>query len=129
MLYRAAAREHTTRPNAWSSHMQKDYGSRVQSLKKLIFGEPEQTDRVGTLSRRLDDVESQLRMLKTEWTDTLERLDRMLGRIVKRSARALASEAAPADLPEPGSESSPASSLDEVAVRRSARAFPGRASR
>jgi hypothetical protein len=75
-------------------------------------------DRLATLSRRLDDAESAIRSLKGEWIDTLERNERMLGRIVKRAARAQES------LPLPD-ESPPSASLDEVAIRRARGTFPG----
>ncbi len=44
-------------------------------------------DGLQTLSRRLDDVESTVRSLKTEWLDTLDRLERIAGRLAKRAQR------------------------------------------
>jgi hypothetical protein len=45
-------------------------------------------DLPSTAARRLEDVESQVRMLKTEWLDALDRFDRLAGRITKREERA-----------------------------------------
>jgi len=45
-------------------------------------------DRLGTLTRRLDDAESKVRTLTTEWLDTLDRIERILGRLTKRAQRA-----------------------------------------
>lgn len=36
----------------------------------------------------LDRIDSQVRTLKVEWLDTLERIERVLGRIAKRAERA-----------------------------------------
>lgn len=85
------------------------------------------SDRLATLSRRLDDAESTLRMLKTEWLDTLERLERMVGRFAKRREREAAREATPEAEPGEGAngQSPSLAGLDEVAVRRSPRRFPG----
>lgn len=44
-------------------------------------------DRVKTAEGRLSDAESTLRLLKGEWLDTLDRLERMVGRVVKRGQR------------------------------------------
>lgn len=44
-------------------------------------------DERGTLSRRLDDVESATRLLKSEWVDVLDRLERIAGRLAKRAER------------------------------------------
>ena len=44
-------------------------------------------DSPSTAARRLDDVESQVRMLKTEWLDTLDKLERLVGRVAKRAER------------------------------------------
>lgn len=45
------------------------------------------TDPPATADRRLDDLESQFRMLKGEWLDTLDRLERLAGRLAKRAER------------------------------------------
>ena len=78
-------------------------------------------DRLATLSRRLDDAESKIRMLTGEWQDTLDRMERILGRLNKRAARA----EAPAPEPEPvnGHDHSEAERI--VALRRSRVARPG----
>ncbi len=44
-------------------------------------------DRLLTALRRLDDLESGQRLLKTEWLDTLDRLERIAGRLAKRVER------------------------------------------
>lgn len=63
-------------------------------------------DRLGTLSRRLDDVESEVRRIRVEWRDVLDRLDRLAGRIAKRQQRALEQLAEePASTPEEQPES------------------------
>jgi hypothetical protein len=56
---------------------------------------PETADLLRTLSQRIDDSERVLRGLKTEWLDTLERLERIAGRLAKRAQRAI--PGAPAD--------------------------------
>jgi hypothetical protein len=81
---------------------------------------PAETDRLGTISRRLDDVESKVRTMQGEWHDTLDRLDRQVGRLVKRQARALATEE-PSEPAEPTRQTT----LDIVALRRSRAARPG----
>lgn len=87
-------------------------------------------DRIATLSRRLDDAESKVRGLTTEWLDTLERIERVLGRMVKRSERAVraGSDPAPANGAEEGAAGlqAPSSVADEVAVRRSRLVNPAR---
>ncbi len=52
-------------------------------------------DPVRTLTGRVDDVESAVRRLKTEWLDTLERIERIAGRLSKRAQREVAALAAP----------------------------------
>lgn len=81
---------------------------------------PADNDRLGTLSRRLDDVESKVRTLTGEWHDTLDRLDRQVGRLVKRQSRALAREES-----EEVAEPAPQGPVDIVALRRSRGARPG----
>lgn len=73
----------------------------------------EEEDRLATLARRLDDAESQVRMLKTEWLDTLDKLERLTGRLAKRAQR---------DAPAPvngAEEPHQAPMPDVVALRRS----------
>ncbi len=48
---------------------------------------PWQRDSLRKLSGRLDEVESKVRMLVSEWTDVLDRLERMAGRLAKREQR------------------------------------------
>lgn len=43
----------------------------------------------------LDRIDSQVRTLKVEWLDTLERIERVLGRIAKRAERASSNGAPP----------------------------------
>lgn len=79
-------------------------------------------DRLSTLSRRLDDVESKARTLTAEWLDTLDRIERVLGRLVKRGERErdrAASDAAAVNGADPGGQHQPpGAAADEVAVRR-----------
>ena len=75
-------------------------------------------DRIATLSRRLDDVESAFRKIRAEWTDSEERMSRIAGRLAKRAARDL-ERAEAADAP-PAVAQPP----DEVALRRARRSFP-----
>lgn len=85
-------------------------------------------DRLSTALRRLDDAESQLRLLKTEWLDTLDRLERIAGRLAKRAERdgrsVLAAEtpAAPDQAPPPVSRA-----LADVLRRRARHSPPGKA--
>ena len=51
------------------------------------FTRKETRDTCRTLAARLDDVESRLKLLTGEWNDVLDRLDRMVGRVVKRAQR------------------------------------------
>lgn len=44
-------------------------------------------DRLSTVVGRLGELESQVRLLKTEWLDTLDRLERIAGRLAKRAER------------------------------------------
>ncbi len=86
-------------------------------------------DRLSTALRRLDDLESGHRLLKTEWLDTLDRLERIAGRLAKRAERdgkhVLAEEgpAAPVASPPPASRA-----LLDVQRRRAPRVMPGRGS-
>lgn len=86
-------------------------------------------DRLATLSRRLDDVESKCRTLGLEWQDVLDRLERLAGRVAKRGQRDGAALLAPGDAPEapPATPAPPAGSraLADVLKRRSVRAPPG----
>jgi hypothetical protein len=89
-------------------------------------------DRLATLSRRIDDMESSARKLHAEWTDTYDRLNRLVGRMVKRAERdALAT--APPDEPEtPGPHASPPQvngasyAMQQVAMRRTRQAYPSK---
>lgn len=84
----------------------------------------EAEDRLGTLSRRLDDVESKVRTIGLEWNDTIDRLERLVGRFTKRAQRALAAEEAPEpDRPSPRNGSG-APPQDEVTLRRSRLTYP-----
>lgn len=72
-------------------------------------------DRLGTLSRRLDDVESDLRRMKGEWLDTHDKLAKLAGRLRKRAEREL--EAAAAE--EPTQEAPQESDFErEIRIRR-----------
>jgi len=53
-------------------------------------------DRLATLSRRVDDVESDARKLRADWLDTLDKLHRQAQRVAKRQERELAQLAGPA---------------------------------
>jgi hypothetical protein len=99
-------------------------------LKRLLFGPVQDADRLGTLSRRLDDIESRVRTLTSEWLDTLDRIERVLGRLVKRGQRAqAATEGEDASSPGNGaalsSDAAPAPG-DEVARRRTRLVNPAR---
>lgn len=48
---------------------------------------PWKRDSLGTVVRRLDEVEGALRTLKLEWADVLDRLERIAGRLAKREQR------------------------------------------
>lgn len=47
----------------------------------------EKSDTPATDGGRLAEVESQVRMLKGEWLDTLDRMERLAGRLAKRAER------------------------------------------
>lgn len=47
----------------------------------------EKGDTPATDGGRLAEVESQVRMLKGEWLDTLDRMERLAGRLAKRAER------------------------------------------
>ena len=90
--------------------------------KKRSDAEPRATaDALATLARRLDDAESALRRLHVEWTDTLDRVTRMAGRVAKRAERAREVDDQDQDAPTNGAMT-PAQV--EVAKRR-ARGWPG----
>lgn len=76
-------------------------------------------DRIATLSRRLDDVESAFRKVRAEWTDAEERMSRIAGRLAKRAARELERLDPP-----PPDEARDRAPPDEVALRRQRRVFP-----
>ena len=78
----------------------------------------ETRDRLGTLSSRVDDLESTARKLRVEWHDVLDRLERVMGRLNKRAQRA--AEAADVEEAAP-----PNPILDEVAKRRARLSPPG----
>ena len=83
-----------------------------------VWGMPGVEDRLRTLSGRIDDVESDLRRVRVEWRDVLDRLDRMAGRLRKRLER----EAAAAVEEQPTVEEQPESEFDrEMRLRRGAR--------
>lgn len=48
---------------------------------------PWKRDSLGTVTRRLDDMESDLKRLRLEWNDVLDRLERIAGRLAKRAQR------------------------------------------
>ena len=83
----------------------------------------EQDALYASLRADLDRIDSQVRTLKVEWLDTLERIERVLGRIAKRAERA----GIPATDP-PTAE--PAQPVDPItarvlARRRAAHGVPG----
>jgi len=95
------------------------YHTRMWPFTRRFTESKEAEDRLGTLSRRLDDCESKVRMLTGEWTDTLDRIDRQVGRLAKRQARdAVAAEVGPQD------QANGHGPLDEVELRRSRTASP-----
>lgn len=83
---------------------------------------PETRDRLGTLSARLDDVESSVRKLRVEWQDVVDRLERIMGRMNKRAARQAQAEAeAEAEV-----EAPPSHPVDDEVTKRRTRLFgPG----
>jgi len=79
-------------------------------------------DTLATLKKSIEDTEARFRRLEGEWLDTLERINRALGRLAKRAQRA--------EEPEPGSpEALPLHTAsvdhDPVLLRRSGRTRPG----
>ena len=77
-------------------------------------------DALATLSRRIDDVESTVRLLKSEWLDTLDRIERIAGRLAKRAVRD-----APRDEAPDGAHTPVQGSFDPIAIRRNGGRFPG----
>lgn len=77
-----------------------------------------------TLTGRVDDLERAVRGLTTEWVDTLEKVQTLMGRLAKRDARARPEEPAEAD-PPPARPVGSSGTLDVVALRRSRSARPG----
>jgi hypothetical protein len=67
-----------------------------------------------TWRERLGDVESDLKRIRVEWEDTLDRFERIMGRLNKRAQRETAQEEAPATPAPPARAPVP----DEVAIRR-----------
>lgn len=59
--------------------------------KPASHGEDSTSDRLSTLSRRVDDLEGEARKLRGEWYDALDKLNRQAQRIAKRHERELAS--------------------------------------
>lgn len=73
-----------------------------------------------SLKADLDRIDSQVRTLKVEWLDTLERIERVLGRIAKRAERA----GPPADI-SPTADPVPADPISaRVWARRNAQKGP-----
>ena len=66
---------------------------RRTSEKRAPQGEDSTSDRLATLSRRVDDLEGEARKLRGEWYDALDKLNRQAQRIAKRHERELAAVA------------------------------------
>ncbi len=77
-------------------------------------------DDLETLRRRLDEAESAIRLLKTEWLDTLDRIERIAGRLAKRAVRD-----APRDEAPDGAHTPVQGVFDPLAIRRRGGSFPG----
>lgn len=81
----------------------------------------ESDDTLRTLSGRIDEMESSLRRVKVEWEDVLDRMERVMGRLNKRSQREAVSPPANSTDTEAHSERS---TVDMVQLRRSGRGGP-----
>ena len=93
--------------------------------KKRSDEEKRTADAVQTLVRRVEDLDSALRRIQVEWSDTLDRLTRMAGRIAKRAERAqLRLEPVDDDQGDAPMNGAMTPAQVEVAKRRS-RAWPG----
>jgi hypothetical protein len=86
-------------------------------------------DTLRTLKNSIEDLQSDVRRLRGEWEDALDRFERIMGRLNKRAQR---------DAPPPPADGVgrpvrvngapeaevPADPLDEVLIRRSGRRWP-----
>ena len=86
---------------------------------------PDLSDRITTLSRRVDDAEDQLKKIRREWADVEEKLGRLAGRLAKRASRDLERALAEEPPAAPANGEEPPASDDEVTKRRQRWAFPG----
>jgi hypothetical protein len=63
---------------------------RRSTEKQASHGDDSTSDRLSTLSRRVDELEGEARKLRGEWYDALDKLNRQAQRIAKRHERELA---------------------------------------
>jgi hypothetical protein len=87
---------------------------------------PEVADTLATVSRRLDDIAAGFKRIEGEWDDAYERIMRAVGRLAKRDQRSAAAEQPAPRIEEHEPTNGAASAPDELLIRRSVRAFPGR---
>jgi hypothetical protein len=87
---------------------------------------PEVVDTLATVSRRLDDLAAGFKRIEGEWDDAYERIMRAVGRLAKRDQRSAAAEPTAPRIEEPEPHNGVPSAPDELLIRRSVRAFPGR---
>lgn len=74
-------------------------------------------DTLRTLNGRIDDLEAALRRIKVEWEDVLDRFERLMGRLNKRTQRDR--PAAEPEAPVNDRSVVPQGYPDVVAIRRS----------
>ncbi len=71
---------------------------------------------LGTLSRRVEDLETDRKKLRIEWDDVLDRLERIAGRLAKRTQRESALLTGPG--PQDGAAAAALSPIEEQVRRR-----------
>ncbi len=80
------------------------------------FSPRRDADTVATLSRRVEALETDRKTLRIEWDDVLDRLERLAGRLAKRTQRESAVLTGPER--QDGAAPAPPSSVEEQVRRR-----------